>query len=75
MEGRPAPEILQVKAPVFDIEIGSYLDDWNHHEARLVLVRALGEIPKLCSSDRIRTLYLGGIHFEPSATEMIFRNI
>ena len=75
MDGRPASELLQVKAPVFDIEIGSYPDDWNHNEAGLVLARALGEIPKFCSSDRTRALYLGGIHFEPSATEMVFQNI
>jgi len=75
MDGRPASELLQVKAPIFDIEIGSSPDDWNHTEAGLVLVRALGEIPKFCSSDRVRALYLGGIHFEPSATEMVFQNI
>lgn len=73
--GRPASELLQVKVPVFDIEIGSYPDDWNNTEAGLVLVRALGEIPTFCNSGRLRVIYLGGIHFEPSATEMIFQNI
>lgn len=75
MDGRPPSELLQVKAPVFDIEIGSYPEDWHHTEAGLVLMRALGEIPTFCNSGRLRALYLGGIHFEPSATEMIFQNI
>lgn len=75
MYGRPGVELLQLKAPVFDIEIGSYPEDWSHMEAQAVLMRALGKIPVFCHSDRHRALYLGGIHFEPSATEMIFQNI
>lgn len=75
MDGRPASELLQVKAPVFDIEIGSYPDDWSHIEAGLVLVKAFGGIKAFCNSGRTRAIYLGGIHFEPSATEMVFQNI
>lgn len=75
MDGRPSLELLQVKAPVFDIEIGSYPEDWSLLEAQMVLVRALGRIPMFCDSSKLRALYLGGIHFEPSATEMIFQNI
>ena len=75
MYGRPVDELLKVKAPVLDIEIGSYPDDWSDPRAQTVLVRALGNIPAYCSSERPRAVYLGGIHFEPSATEMIFQNI
>jgi len=75
MYGRPADELLRVKAPVFDIEIGSFPDDWSHSCAQAVLAKSFGRIPEFCKFDKPRALYLGGTHFEPSATEMIFQNI
>ncbi len=71
---RPAAELLQVKAPVFDFEIGSSPDDWTNASAQGVLVRALGRIAEFCKLNRPRAIYLGGIHFEPSATEIIFQS-
>lgn len=75
MYGRQSNELLQVRAPVFDIEIGSYPEDWNHPEAQKAFVRALGRIPEFYKPDRIRALYLGGTHFEPSATEIAFQGV
>lgn len=75
MYGRQAPELIQVKSPVFDIEIGSFPDDWTNSDAQKVLVRAFGRIPDFCGLERPRALYLGGIHFEPSATELVFQSV
>lgn len=72
--GRQASELIQVKPSVFDIEIGSFPDEWANPIAQQVLVRALGKIPNFCKIDRPRALYLGGIHFEPSATEIVFQS-
>lgn len=72
--GRSASELMQVKAPVFDIEIGSLPADWAHSGAQQVLVKAIGRIPDFCRSDKPRALYLGGTHFEPSATEIVFQS-
>jgi len=72
--GRQASELMQVRAPVFDIEIGSFPDEWANPAAQRVLVRALGRIPDFCSINKPRALYLGGVHFEPSATEIVFRS-
>lgn len=73
--GRQALELLDVRAPVFDIEIGSFPDEWSNPIAQQVLARAFGRIPEFCGLDRPRALYLGGIHFEPSATEMAFQYV
>lgn len=72
--GRQANELLHVKAPVFDIEIGSFPEDWNDPIAQQVLVKALGKIPDYCTFDKPRALFIGGIHFEPSATDIVFQN-
>lgn len=74
MYGRPSVELLQIKAPVFDIEIGSTPNDWNHTGAQEVLVKALGRIPEYYKYDKPRALYVGGIHFESSATEIVFQS-
>ena len=75
MSGRPASELLEVKPPVFDIEIGSFPDDWANIEAQRVLVKAFGKIGDFCGMGKTRALFLGGMHFEPSATELLFQNI
>jgi D-tyrosyl-tRNA(Tyr) deacylase len=74
MYGRPAAELLQVKAPVFDIEIGSSHDAWSNASAQGVLVRAFGRISEFASATKPGAIYLGGIHFEPSAAEIIFQS-
>lgn len=73
--GRQPSELLQIKAPVFDIEIGSFPDDWSNLQAQQVLVKALGRITEFCETNRPRALYIGGIHFEPSATDAVFQNV
>lgn len=72
--GRQAAELLQINAPVFDIEIGSACDAWSDSNAQEVLVKAIGKIPEYCEIDKPRALYIGGIHFEPSATEIVFQS-
>jgi D-tyrosyl-tRNA(Tyr) deacylase len=72
--GREVKELTLLKAPVFDIEIGSSPTDWNHPKAHEALAKALGRVPSFCGLSRPRALYLGGIHFEPSATEIVFQN-
>lgn len=73
--GRAPSELLQIRAPVFDIEIGSSSDAWSNSKAQEILVKALGKIPEHCKGDRLRAIYMGGVHFEPSASEMIFQNV
>jgi D-tyrosyl-tRNA(Tyr) deacylase len=71
--GRTPAELLNILVPVFDIEIGSSLDDWGDVSAHQVLARALGKIPEFCGKNAFRALYLGGTHFEQSATELVFQ--
>jgi D-tyrosyl-tRNA(Tyr) deacylase len=75
MYERPVEELVHVLPPVFDIEIGSFPEDLEDPKAQEVVVKAIGKIPEFYHQDRTRVLYLGGIHFEPSATEMIFHDI
>lgn len=72
--GRPASELLQINTPLIDIEIGSSFDDWTNPRAQEVLIKALGNIPKYYTSEKPRALYIGGTHFEPSATEIVFQH-
>lgn len=74
MYQRQPAELLQINAPMFDIEIGSSFDDWTHSGAQEVLARAIGKIPEFCKPDKPRALYIGGTHFEPSATEIVFQS-
>lgn len=71
---RQPSELLHINAPVFDIEIGSTPEDWCNPIAQEVLAKALGKIPDYSPSDKPRALYIGGTHFEPSATEIVFQS-
>jgi D-tyrosyl-tRNA(Tyr) deacylase len=73
--GRPFHELTMIKAPVFDIEIGSSAEDWQNETAQDILVHALGKIPEWLQPDRPQALYLGGTHFEPSTTQIVMEGV
>ncbi|MBL7663263.1 D-aminoacyl-tRNA deacylase [bacterium] len=73
MVGRPAEELLTIKPPVIDLEIGSSPSSWSNPEAHKVVIDSLANIHRSCTSDPT-IVFCGGIHFEPSLSESLLIN-
>lgn len=73
--GRPAAELGAVRVPVFDIEIGSFADEWADPRAHEVMAKGLARVFEFVDDSAPRALFLGGTHFEPSATEATITGI
>ena len=72
MVGCAAQQLLAVKAPVVDLEIGSDEAAWGNVEAQQILARALGRVPEFRRPVLPQVLFCGGMHFEPSLSEGFF---
>lgn len=71
MVGRPAEELLAVRAPVVDYEIGSSGPDWGDPVAHQVMASAIGDLRTVRDEVAPAAVFIGGTHFEPSLSEAI----
>lgn len=71
--GRPPSEILDVAAPVIDLEIGSYPEDWRDRTAHEVLVETFGSMHRYVRPNLPSVVFCGGIHFEPCLSEALLQ--
>jgi len=69
--GKP-DDILAIKPPVIDVEIGSQPAEWNNPAAHKVMAAGLGKFADLDYRHLPSLLCFGGVHFEPAFSQAVF---
>ena len=64
--------LLQFPVPMVDIEVGSDPSSWDDHAACTALARTLLHVFDDDGKKLHNILYIGGVHFEPSARDAVF---
>jgi D-tyrosyl-tRNA(Tyr) deacylase len=72
--GSRPEELLTVRAPVVDLELGSYAADWSNAEAQKALALAFGKLPSFRAAQAAAFLFCGGAHFEPCVSEALLQS-
>jgi len=68
---QPGQYVGKIKPSVLDLEIGSSVEDWSNPVAAQVIANAVFKVFNETNAAVFPILFIGGVHFEPSLTDMV----